>query len=191
MGSRTFATTLLVGGFLLAGCQDRQAMSLDDLRRTTVLGATGLPLGTCFAATAEVIPDPAGKDDDRYGLAITAIDGRPVARLTMAYQVRPWVKTMVPNDVFDADRKLNPDRDAIGADGEHRRRTLTSAEIAEMDSKYVGITFQLVVYETAQFSGLPENPRRYPFDAWQDTGYALHDQLIVIRDLGERQDASQ
>ncbi|MBA3936651.1 MAG: hypothetical protein H0X38_04250 [Planctomycetes bacterium] len=182
---------LLASGLLLAGCQDRQALRLDELRTSTVVGAIGMPLGTCYAVTAEVVPDPAGKDDDRYSLAITEIDGRPISRLGMGYHVMPWVKTFVPNDVFDADRKLNPQQDHSGADGKHRPRTLTSAEIAEMNSKYVGIVFHLVVYETAQFSGIPDNPRGYTFDAWQDAGYALHDELIVIRDLGEKQDASQ
>ena len=131
------------------------------------------PFGTLLKLSVEIID---GDSLERKGLAssfvfrVKSIDG--IASSDTVLMEFKDETDKFPNDVVELSKYLY---------GDDRGRSSFDADI-EMKKKYVGKQFDIVAYETGEFTGVPDEYFKYR-PVRQDVGFGFKNYLIIVADL--------
>jgi hypothetical protein len=130
------------------------------------------PFGTLLNLTVQIIDgdslDNKGVGSD-FVFSIKSIDGIALSDTILMEFVDETGK--LPEDVIELSKYLY---------GDDRGRNSFDAD-KEMKKKYVGKQFNVVAYETGQFTGIPDGYFKYQ-PIRQDVGFGFKNYLIVVAD---------
>lgn len=146
-------------------------ISVDELRRSAVIGRTGVPLGKVVVMEVKIVAgDEHGKSTrGEYFLEVNAADGVRLAKpVTIAFDTHEFLRYRLPEVPFNLYKK-NARRDAVPSD----------EEIRDNEKGFVGKPFKLFAYETGSFAGLPYGlPRGTPVPQGHGFIFVTHVELL-------------
>ena len=164
---------LLLASTTAKGQDVPSTISVDELRRSTVIGRTGVPLGKVVVMEVTIVAgDENGKaTNGEYFLEVTAADGVRLAKpVTIAFDTKEFLRNRLPEVPFNLYKK-NVRRDAVPSD----------EQIRENEKGFVGKPFKLFAYETGHFAGLPYGlPRGTPVP--QGHGFIFVTRVTLLGD---------
>jgi hypothetical protein len=143
-----------------------------DLWERPVIGELGLPLGTAAEIRATIVTDETNSKggEGRYFLRVTEVNGHILSkpkRFDFSVPSFPAVPL--------ADNRL----DLYAWKHGEASPGLTNNEFKKIDEGYVGRVVRLGVYETGEFSGIP-NPLPTGVGGWQDHSFGFSTSLVVL-----------
>lgn len=138
---------VLLASATAKGQEAPSTITFDELRRSTVIGRTGVPLGKVVVMDVTIVTGDENRKPTRgeYFLEVTTADGvRLENAVTIAFETQEFLRNRLPEIPFDLYEK-NTRREAVPSD----------EEIRENNRGFVGKPFKLFAYETGSFAGLP------------------------------------
>ena len=162
---------VLLASTTAKGQEVPSTISVDELRRSTVIGRTGVPLGKVVVMEVTIVAGDENRKSTRgeYFLEVAAADGVRLPKpVTIAFETQEFLRNRLPEVPFNL-YKMNARRDAVPSD----------EQIRENEKGFVGKPFKLFAYETGYFAGLPYGlPSGTPVPQDHDFTFVTHVTLL-------------
>ncbi len=163
---------LLIPRLSIAQTAEQDKIDVRSLTGESVTGKLGKPLGYVAPITCKLVTNPNNKmtdSDDDYRVLVTRVDNQPISTpIRMDFDIDYFSRNAIP---------FRPNYDAF-AEAVDPSQKPTRSELA---ARFLGREFEVLAYETGEFSGSP----RYPADTPAKTIYAgrafhFRSKLILI-----------
>ena len=181
MKSIILSALVVAGIIILAACrhsesEDKAPIPVSKLNENSVIGLLGVPLGEVVSIQAVIVDGDSLRDKihgGSYLLEVTSVNGVKLAS-------EPVMEFSLDH-AMDVDLAVDSFELYLHTTGEDAKE-LSASQIESLKVGYVGKSVSLQVYETGEFSGMPESlPDDGPI--WAAPGFSFWTHLEVVKQV--------